>query len=81
MPRIARLTNAALYVYGGQAEHPPPHCHLRGPESDCAIELAGLTVMKGRCRRSDLSEAVAWLSQPANYSVMMSAWRRLNERE
>lgn len=81
MPSVVRLSNATLYVYGGQAEHPPPHCHLRGPDSNCSIELAGLTVMRGKCKRSDLNEAVAWLSDAANYALMMGAWRRLNERE
>jgi hypothetical protein len=59
MPSLKRLTNATLYMYGGQAEHPPPHCHLRGPDSDCSIELASLTVTIGRCKRSDLNEAIA----------------------
>lgn len=81
MPSVARLSNSTLYVYGGQAEHPPPHCHLRGPNSNCSIELASLTVMKGECRRSDLEEAVAWLSDASNYARIMSEWRRLNERE
>lgn len=79
--RIARLSNSNIYIYGGLAEHPPPHCHLVGPNSRCSIDLLTLDVTKGHARRSDLVEAVEWLSDARNHAFAVSEWRRLNERE
>jgi hypothetical protein len=79
--RVARLSNCSLYVYGGLAEHPPPHCHLRGPNSNCSIGLATLEITKGRCKRADFNEAINWLSDAKNCAQVWGEWRRLNERE
>ena len=76
----ASFGNAALYVYGGQAGHPPPHVHLRGPDSRCTIDLATLEVTRGAAHRRDLRQARAWLSDPHNLARVLNEWRRLNER-
>jgi hypothetical protein len=75
------LSNSNIYVYGGQAEHPPPHCHLRGPNSRCSIDLVTLEVTKGHYGRKDLQEALIWLSDANNNALVVNEWRRLNERE
>jgi hypothetical protein len=75
------LSNSEIYVYGGQAEHPPPHCHLLGPHSRCSINLATLEVTKGHYGRTDLREAIDWLSDANNNALVLKEWRRLNERE
>ncbi len=79
MPVVAVLSNAEISVYGGWREHPPPHCHLKGPNSNCTIDLATLEIMRGRASRKDLEEAVAWLA--VNAGAVWSLWRELNERE
>ena len=76
----ASLDNAELYVFGGQAEHPPPHCHLRGPNSYCSIDLATLQVTKGHWKKTDLRQALDWLSDANNNALVVRKWRRLNER-
>jgi len=76
---IAILSNAKISVFGGWREHPPPHCHLKGPNTNCTIDLATLEVMKGRYSRGDLKEAVDWLT--ANSGDAWKEWRALNERE
>ncbi|HXD43625.1 MAG TPA: DUF4160 domain-containing protein [Pseudolabrys sp.] len=79
MPVVAVLSNAKISVYGGWREHPPPHCHRKGPGSNCTIDLATLEIMRGRASRKDLEEAVAWLAK--NAGAVWSLWRELNERE
>jgi hypothetical protein len=65
----------------GKLKHPPPHCHLRGPDSRCSIDLVTLEVKKGHFSRNDLKEARDWLSDANNTALVVREWRRLNERE
>jgi len=83
MSTVVRLNNSGLRlcVYGGQREHPPPHCHLTGPNSDCQIDLATLEPTKGHYERKDFEDAKAWRSVRGNYGVILAEWRRLNERD
>jgi len=81
MTTIKQLSNCKITVYGGLREHPPPHFHLRGPNSNCTVDLATLEVMKGYYSKSDLNEALEWLDEPANYAAVANEWRRLNARE
>jgi Domain of unknown function (DUF4160) len=81
MTTLVRLNNCKIKVFGGQREHPPPHVHLKGPNTDCTIDLATLDVMKGDYSQSDLDEALEWLEEAKNYTAAWDEWRRLNERE
>lgn len=81
MTTVVRLANARLCVFGGLREHPPPHCHLKGPDSNCTIDLATLEPMKGTYSRKDFADARAWLSNSANHAAIVAEWRRLNERD
>jgi hypothetical protein len=75
----AFLSNCKIYIYPG--DHNPPHFHLRGPDSRALIDLATLEVMAGRASRKDLEEARSWAAKPENLALLLSEWRRLNERE
>lgn len=56
MPTIAVLRNAKIEMFAD--DHPPPHFHLRGPNSRAMVRLDTLTVLRGTCDRRDLAEAV-----------------------
>jgi hypothetical protein len=77
MTSIVRLSNCIIYVYA-RGEHPPPHFHLRGPNSRCSVEIATLEILKGRGDKKDARE---WLAVPENCAALEAEWRRLNERE
>jgi hypothetical protein len=81
MTTLTSLSNSKLKVFGGQREHPPPHLHLKGPNTNCTIDLATLEPTKGHYSRSDLNEALEWLGVAENYAAAVNEWRRLNERE
>lgn len=56
MPKVVRLSNAALYIYAD--DHAPPHFHLVGPNSNAQVDVETLQVMRGRYDRRDFAEAV-----------------------
>jgi Domain of unknown function (DUF4160) len=77
MPVVARLSNATINVcFGGEA---PPHFHVRGPNSDAKIDIETLKVMRGRYRRSDYAEAIAWAA--VNLDLVLRTWSECNERD
>lgn len=81
MSTLKELNNCKIKVYGGQREHPPPHVHLKGPNTNCTIDLATLETTKGHYSKSDLNEALEWLGNGDNYVAAIAEWRRLNERD
>ena len=54
-----------------ERDHGPPHVHLVGGEVDVVIDLRTLQV-EGRCPRSLLAEALAWVTQ--NQQELMEEW-------
>ena len=81
MTTVAVLSNCKICVFGGQREYPPPHLHVKGPDSRCTIDLSTREVMKGRISRKDHREVTDWLSEGENYVATVTEWNRLNERE
>jgi hypothetical protein len=75
----APLTNCKIYVYPG--DHNPPHFHLRGPGSRASVDMVTLEVIAGKASKKDLAEVKEWAAKPENLAVLVSEWRRLNERE
>jgi hypothetical protein len=75
----AKLSNCRIYIYPG--DHNPPHFHLKGPNSKALMNIVTLEVLAGKAHRQDLAEARAWASEPKNLALLVSEWRRLNERE
>lgn len=75
----APLSNCKIYVYSG--DHNPPHFHLKGPDSKALLDMVTLEVLAGKASRKDLAEAREWASKPENRAVLISEWKRLNERE
>ena len=75
----APLSNCKIYIYPG--DHNPPHFHLKGPDSKALIDIVTLEVLAGKASRKDLAEAREWASEPENRAVLISEWKRLNERE
>ena len=76
MPRVANLTNAAVFVYAG--DHAPPHFHVLGPNINAVIDIATLRVTRGTYARRDLAEATAWAAK--NKGLLQAKWREINER-
>lgn len=76
MPRVANLTNAAVFVYAG--DHAPPHFHVLGPNINAVIDIATLRVTRGTYTRRDLAEATAWATK--NQGLLQAKWREINER-
>lgn len=77
MPLLARLRNCSLYIYAD--DHPPPHFHVRGPDSNGVIDIASSAVVRGEVSRRDQVEALAWAAE--NLDKLMAEWRRCNERD
>lgn len=75
----AGLSNCKIYIYPG--DHNLPHFHLRGPNSRALIDIVTLDVLAGKAHKVDLAEVRLWASNPKNLEVLVSEWRRLNERE
>ena len=75
----APLRNCKIYIY--PADHNPPHFHLRGPNSRALVDIVSLEVIAGKASRKDLAEVRQWAEKPENLAVLVSEWRRLNERE
>ena len=77
MPTLARLSGVSIRMYAD--DHPPPHFHLIGTNSDAMVRLRTLDVLRGIADRRDLEEAKAWAR--LNESLLEAEWRRLNERD
>jgi hypothetical protein len=75
----APLSNCKIYIY--PADHNPPHFHLRGPDSRALVDIVSLEVIAGKASSKDLAEVREWAEKPENLAVLVSEWRRLNERE
>lgn len=75
----APLTNCKIYIYPG--DHNPPHFHLKGPDSRASVNLITLEVMAGKASKKDLAEVKEWAAKAENLAILVSEWRRLNERE
>jgi hypothetical protein len=77
MPKIADLTNAAIYMYID--DHAPPHFHVVGPDSDAQIRMSDLQVMRGKIGRRDPAEAIGYAAEHADH--LDAKWREYNERD
>jgi hypothetical protein len=75
----AGLSNCKVYIYPG--DHNPPHFHLRGPNSRALVDIVTLEVLAGKAHKVDLAEVRLWALNPENLEILVSEWRRLNERE
>jgi hypothetical protein len=75
----APLSNCKIYIY--PADHNPAHFHLRGPNSRALVDMVSLEVIAGKASRKDLAEVREWAEKPENLAVLVSEWRRLNERD
>lgn len=77
MPTIANLRNCKIQVFAD--DHVPPHFHVYGPDTNCQIEIATLTVIRGTFDRSDLEDARVWAKD--NMGLLLHKWSEFNERE
>jgi hypothetical protein len=75
----ALLSNCKIYIYPG--DHNPPHFHIRGPDSRASTDFMTVEVTAGKASKADLAEIRLWVSKPENLGLLVSEWRRLNERE
>jgi len=75
----APLSNCKVYIYPG--DHHPPHFHLRGPDSRASVEIMSMEIIAGKASKRDLAEIKGWAAKPENLALLVSEWRRLNERE
>ena len=79
MVRIKTLSHT-LSIWVFPDDHAPPHFHVMSPETDVIIDLRTLTVVRGRYKRTQLTNALAWAAEPGNRAFIEAEWRRLNER-
>jgi Domain of unknown function (DUF4160) len=80
MARVdAPLSNCKIYIYPG--DHNPPHFHLKGPDSRASVDMISLEVFAGKASKKDLAEVKEWAAKPENLAILITVWRRLNERE
>ena len=78
--QVVRLSNCKICIYV-RGEHPPPHFHVRGRNSNGSVVIATLELLAGRISRNDLSEVRDWASEPDNMALILEVWRRLHERD
>ena len=45
------------------------------------MDIMSLEVIAGKASKKDLAEVKEWAAKPENLAVLVSEWRRLNERE
>jgi hypothetical protein len=45
------------------------------------VDIMSLEVIAGKAAKKDLAEVKEWAAKPENLAVLVSEWRRLNERE
>jgi hypothetical protein len=76
----AELSNCRIYIYAA-GEHPPPHFHIRGPNSRASVDIVTLELVKGKADRKDLREAREWALISENTVILLNAWRTLCERD
>jgi hypothetical protein len=80
MPLVKRFANKlAIYIYAAPREHPPPHFHIVGPETNVSIEIATLRVVEGKYRPQDVGDLMAWAA--ANLPELLALWELYNERD
>jgi hypothetical protein len=78
MPRMATLSNAAIFIYAD--DHNPPHFNLLGPDTNCNILIETFEVYEGEATRQALTEAKQWWNSEANKQILRDKWREYNER-
>ncbi|WP_372424239.1 DUF4160 domain-containing protein [Salinarimonas chemoclinalis] len=79
MARIASFGRYAVYIYAAPAEHPPPHFHLVGPDTNVSIAIRTGKVIEGACRdRALLAEVRRWATRERG--SLLAKWEELNER-
>jgi Domain of unknown function (DUF4160) len=78
--QVVRLSNCKICIYV-RGVHPPPHFHVRGPESNGSIVIATLEQLAGKVSRTDLREVRDWASEPNIMALLLEVWRRLHERD
>jgi hypothetical protein len=74
--RSPRNSKVKLCMY---PDHAPPHFHLYGPGWSAVVDLATLTVRRGRAPRVELAEALQWAQ--SNMPLLTAQWTKLNERD
>ena len=77
--QVVRLSNCKICIYV-RGEYPPPHFHVRGPNSNGSV-AATLELLAGKISRNDLDEVRDWASEPSNLALLLEVWRRLHERD
>jgi hypothetical protein len=79
MPRIITFGKLAVYVYASPREHPPPHFHVVGPDTDVSIEIRTLRVMEGQYRPGEIADILDWARR--NTALLLMKWTEFNERD
>jgi hypothetical protein len=76
MPVIQRFGVISIRIYAD--DHHPPHFHITSPDFEVVIRISDLSIVTGKARASETSEAMNWAK--ANKELLASKWAELNER-
>jgi hypothetical protein len=77
VPKVAQLSNASIYVHAD--DHPPPHFHVWGPNSDGQVRIDNLLPMNVKIDPKDYIEALIWAT--GNQGLLRDKWDEYNERD
>ena len=60
MPEISRFFGIVIQMY--EADHPPPHFHVRYAGSEAVVDIPTLSVMRGTLPHRVLALTLEWAS-------------------
>lgn len=75
MPTLAILGRVRIRMFAN--DHLPPHFHIWTPEGEGVVDVAGLTLIRGRLRKQDLELALGWARK--NSELLTATWTELND--
>jgi hypothetical protein len=77
MPVIYRFGIISIRLYAD--DHHPPHFHIVSPTFEVVIRISDLSVIAGKARKSEITEAIEWARM--NKESIALKWAELNERD
>lgn len=76
MGRLVQIGNVIIRVYAN--DHLPPHFHVITPDADALVEIATLSILRGKLSRKAEETAMGWARE--NQALIAAEWNRTNPR-
>lgn len=80
MPCIKKIGRFRVCIYS--SEHPPPHVHVEGPDTENFFNLETLKPIKDMGKRlakkRELKKALDWIKEEGNRKNLLERWQDMN---